>query len=249
MERGSRKHVLDWVTGRRFLPEFLQLLEPVDVKVTARSAWAPTGYDDSIEARLETWGPANFGRHEAWRELQRWWLAHEEGANTPNWDLALVAEIEGTQGLVLVEAKANVPELSAAGKRPPRDSTGSRRNHEHIGRAIEEARTALSPRSPGLRIARDSHYQLSNRIAFTWKLASLGIPAVLVYLGFTGDDGIADAGPPFRDDGHWKETLEEHLKGLSAGPLFEAPHTVQGVPFWLLARSRPVLEPSPPRAR
>lgn len=245
--RGSRKHVLDWAEHPRFLPDLLQLLDPVDVKVTARSAWAPMGYADPVEARLETWGPRHLPSHAAWAELRRWWLAHEKGANTPNWDLALLAEIEGKPGLVLVEAKANVPELSTAGKAPPRDSDRSRQNHERIKRAIAEAREALEPLSPGIRIDRDSHYQLSNRIAFTWKLATLGIPTVLVYLGFAGDQGIADAGLPFRDDQHWKGTFKNHLRDLSAEPLCETRNTAGDVPFWLLARLRPVIEPSPAR--
>ena len=39
-------------------------------------------------------------------------------------------------------------------------------------------------------------------LAFTWKLTSLGIPTVVVYLGFLGDSGIANAGEPFSDEAH-----------------------------------------------
>ena len=34
-------------------------------------------------------------------------------------------------------------------------------------------------------ISHESHYQLANRLAFACKITSLGIPTVLVYLGFT----------------------------------------------------------------
>ncbi len=48
--------------------------------------------------------------------LRKWWLVHERGANTPNWDIAAGCEIEGKTGVILVEAKANVPELKRTRK-------------------------------------------------------------------------------------------------------------------------------------
>ncbi len=37
-----------------------------------------------------------------------------------------------------------------------------------------------------------------------WKLASMGIPNTLVFLGFTGDIEIARTGRYFADDAHWQ---------------------------------------------
>lgn len=244
MYRGSRKHILDWTEHPRFVPEFLRLLAPVAVKVTAESAWAPRGYRFPDEARLEGWGPRHWGSTDTWKELERWWLAAPRGANTPNWDLALVAEIEGQKGLVLVEAKANVPELGDAGKGDPGDSDGSRANHQRIGEAIESARIALLAVAPDLMIGRDNHYQLANRLAFTWKIASLGIPVVLLYLGFTGDDGIRDAGEPLSDSEHWLKVMNGHLEQVGGKELTERRHQLGAAPFWVLVRSRPVLEVS-----
>ena len=142
------------------------------------------------EARLETFGPRALPEYAIWEGLQSWWLAHRVGANTPNWDLAATATIEGRKGLILAEAKANVPELGEAGKSlGDKASERSSENHARIGQAIAEAQTALSSVLEGVNISRGSHYQLANRVAFMWKLASLGIPTVLVYLGFTGDEG------------------------------------------------------------
>jgi hypothetical protein len=245
MHRGSRKHVLDWLESPRFVPEFLQILSPIDVKVVARSSWAPVSHQYPDEARLEEWGPQNFGMHPAWSALSAWWLKKPRRANTPNWDLAMIAEIEGALGLVLVEAKANVREIGSAGKSGPTGSDGSCANHECIGEAIASARTALQSVCPGIAISRDSNYQLSNRIAFTWKLASLGIPVALIYLGFVGDDGICDVSSPFVDDAHWQSVLREHLQEVGAESLFEKRHQLSGAPFWFLSRSRRVLEISP----
>lgn len=157
-------------------------------------------------------------------------------------------EIEGRPGIILVEAKANVPELSIAGK--PLDSNASAasvENHQRIGLAVNETCAQLQRISAATAISRDSHYQLSNRVAFAWKLASLGVPSVLVYLGFSGDDGIADAGTPFTDSSHWKEVFAAYAHSVVPKDLFERRIDCGAAPAWFLVRSRPVIEASPPR--
>lgn len=195
--------------------------------------------------RLEPFGAEAIPGHPACPALMAWWLRHSARANTPNWDLALSCELEGQPGLVLVEAKANVPELSTSGK--PLDATASRRsaeNHERIDAAIREARGGLAASLPSVSIGRDRHYQLSNRLAHGWKLASLGISTVLLYLGFTGGEGIRDAGEPFKDEGHWQQVFREHLQGVCPLEILNAPVQVGPTRFWVLSRSRPTLEQS-----
>jgi hypothetical protein len=173
-----------------------------------------------MEARLETFGPRVIPQTDAWSKLRRWWLAHADGANTPNWDVALSCLVEGSPGLILIEAKANAPEISRAGKplpngraaKPPSDH--SRDNHERIGEAIGEARDALRSIFPNASLSHLNNYQLSNRIAFAWKLASLGVPTVLIYLGFIGDPDIHK---PFSDRDHWNRTFGSHLNEVCAG--------------------------------
>lgn len=246
MYRGSRKHTLDWVEQPFFAPEVLDLTANADAKITSRTVWSPAGYRLTDEARLETWGPKYFGPHAAWAKLENWWLAVTRGANTPNWDLAVVAELAGQPGLILVEAKAHEAELKTAGKNEPDDSNNSRANHERIAAAIDSACKALSPLCSDLLISRDSHYQLSNRLAFAWKLASLGIPVALIYLGFIGDKGIADAGSPFSDAAHWHRAFNTHLSAVGASGLLDKRHQLECAPFWFLSRVRNVLEQSPP---
>ena len=240
--------MLDWTNTPEFPVELLQLVAPVDCRLSARSRWMPRGYRSPDEARLETFGPAVWPETEAWSVLRKWWLAHERGANTPNWDIAASCEIDGSQGLILVEAKANVPELSVAGK--PTDvgvSAASAENHERIGVAIGEARAALQRVSPSTAISRDSHYQLSNRVAFAWKLANAGVPTVLVYLGFWGDDGLADVGAYFQSSGHWESVFTEYARSVVPIDLFEYRIECGAAPMWLLVRSRQVIEASRPR--
>jgi hypothetical protein len=247
MFRGSRKHILDWTSSPEFCVELLQLVAPVEVRASGQSRWMPRGYGAPAEARLETFGPEAFPDSKAWSSLHTWWLAHEEGPNTPNWDVALSCEVEGQPGLVLVEAKANVPELSTSGKLlDPNASQESCDNHDRIGAAITEACLQLRRTSPMTCISRDSHYQLSNRVAFTWKLATLGLNTVLVYLGFCGDDGIADVGEPIRDAAHWNEVFAAHAHSLIPEDLFERRINCGAASMWLQVRSRHVIEASKP---
>lgn len=248
-QRGSRKHVLDWTSRPEFLVDLLRLLEPVDVRITARSHWMPRGYASPEEARLDSFGPKCLPDLGAvWHDIRAWWLRHEAGANTPNWDIALACEIEGRPGVVLVEAKANVPELGPAGKRREEGaSPRSAANHEQIGQAIAEACRELRRIEPAVAISRDRHYQLSNRLAFAWKLASLGVPTVLVYLGFIGDDGITDVGAPFEDSSHWQEEFNRHAAPVAPKALFNRRINCDTAPAWFLVRDRPVIEASSAR--
>jgi hypothetical protein len=185
--------------------------------------------------------------NEVWAKLRRWWLAHERGANTPNWDIALACEVESQPGVILVEAKANVPELTASGKLLDNAaSTVSHENHARIAEAISEACSQLRRISANVAISRDSHYQLSNRVAFAWKLASLGVPTVMIYLGFVGDAGIAEAGEPFNDAAHWNDVFAAYAHSLVPKELFERRIDCGTAPMWLLVRSRPVIETSKP---
>ena len=186
--RGSRKHILGWV-GRGtepFRASLNQMLAGCGAEIRNTDIWMPHGTTSTREARL---GSNDLGvlTKDIQRELTKWWLVHPSGANTPNWDLAAGASFSGREGLVLVEAKAHLGELEKAGKRPcktNRDEDGYNRsedNGQRIGVAIDQACNALKSQVPGVSISRDRYYQISNRIAFTWKLASLGIPVVLVY--------------------------------------------------------------------
>jgi hypothetical protein len=246
MFRGSRKHVLDWTARPTFCEELLALVAPVDARISARSEWMPRGYHAPDEARLGTFGPRFLPDSAVWTTLRKWWLTHESGANTPNWDIAIGCDVEGRSGLILVEAKANVPELAVAGKLV--DSTMSARsgeNHRRIGLAINEECAELQRISVTTAISRDSHYQLSNRVAFAWKLASLGIPTILVYLGFLGDEGIRDAGAPFTDSAHWEATFAQYAHSVVPRDLFERRIDCGAAPAWFQVRSRHVIEASP----
>lgn len=245
--RGSRKHMLDWLDSPDFRADLNAMVSASGAVVGADDVRIPREREDPTEARLEAFGPRHVSEFSSWQEVRDWWLVHHRGANTPNWDLVATCSAGGRRGLVLLEAKANVKELKAEGKPlQPGASERSTENHNRIGAAINEARAALLPQWPSLAISRDTHYQLSNRIAFAWRLASLGLPVVLVYLGFIGDEGIRDAGEPFASDKDWTAAFWKHAEGILPKDMCEQAVDCGATPFWFLLRSREVIEPSPP---
>ena len=114
--RGSRKHVLDWVEQPAFLAELERLAAPAPVRIEPRAWHMPKGYDEPAEARLERGCPILLSDGKTRWELRDWWLTPYRRANTPNWELAVECSIGGRRGLLLVEAKANEPELAARGR-------------------------------------------------------------------------------------------------------------------------------------
>ncbi len=145
--------------------------------------WMPNGLIEPDEAKLgETAGFLDDAHR---NQVTNWWLAVRPNANTPNWDLVSTCSIDGMKGLVLIEAKAHEGELSMSGKAKP-ETDNECKNHERIKQAIEDANQGLiaSSQLVGWMLSADSHYQLSNRFAWAWKTARLGVPVVLVYLGF-----------------------------------------------------------------
>ncbi|UCZ56621.1 hypothetical protein LGV61_12960 [Desulfurispirillum indicum] len=244
-ERGSRKHVLDWTGSPSFLDELAELLLPAPVTFSADALYMPRGEGAPKEARLEQFGPQVFADSDLRGALRTWWLRHKSGANTPNWDIAAGCQLEGKPGMVLVEAKAHWGELSSGGK--PlynKASVGSRENHEQIGTAIHEACLGWQMIDSRVSISRNTHYQLANRLAFTWKLATLQIPTVLLYLGFTGDAGV---GKPFSDDANWQNAFRKHTQSAWPADLLDRRLVVNDTPVWVVSRSRPIIEPSPPK--
>ena len=209
----------------------------------------PHGWEQPRESRLfnEASPFLDPGRKDI---LRRWWLAHE--GNIPNWDLIVQAAGRDGPALVLVEAKAKVSEFDCKAKPliyrsedlEARERTSE--NHRRIGRAIEEASNALS--SQGICISCEHHYQLSNRIAMAWKLASLGVPNTLVFLGFTGDREISREGDYFADDTHWRRAFTEYLKGVLPVDLLEKDLASGAASFRVLSRSLPVMQHSRPLA-
>lgn len=227
--RGSFPRCLQLMDGNsdEVAKRITELVNLKDVIITPDCKWMPLGkpvenangtrdLNNTNEAELTK---VPFIESQVRNELKEWWLAHSKNARVPNWDIASEAIIGGQKGLLLVEAKAHAKELKTDGKSFDKDATdGSKDNHDKIGDAIKEANDYLNNET-GYKwnLSRDSHYQLSNRFAWSWKLASMGVPVVLVYLGFLN----ADIGEPFNSYKDWEKCVLTHSKGIVPGEVWE----------------------------
>ena len=217
--KGSRPRCVLLTDGYReeVAERLTRLVGHPDVLVQADGAWLPDGKQSVAEAELgNPRKPNNLVSVETHKRLQNWWLP--VAARTPNWDIASTCSVKGRPGLLLVEAKAHATELARGGKsfKGEKASINSKRNHERIGEAIEEASAGLRiSTEENWNLSRDSHYQLSNRFAWAWKLASLGVPVVLVYLGFLeATEMAADKKQPLDSLEAWEIIVKEHSKGI-----------------------------------
>ena len=200
--RGSLPRCLLLTEGSKELvsSRLNRLVEPFAHIDAGRHYWMPRGLHEPREARLGE-SPQLLTDPSHRNDVKKWYLeVFGPTTNTPNWDIAASATFNGgKEGLVLVEAKAHVNELHIAGK--PFRTTGPKASdplrHKRIGEAIAEAGVRLNAIEPGFSLSRDSHYQLSNRFAWAWKVASMGVPVLLVYLGFLNADEMRDRGSHF----------------------------------------------------
>ena len=223
--RGSRPRCVLMVDGGRedVAERLTRLVDLPGVAVSAKDRWQPRGrpvrrgdsWDTTPGDEVDLAGSNDLVSQEIRRRLRRWWLeVPTSRTRTPVWDLAATCTIRNRPGLLLAEAKAHAGELSVTGKAVPTSPNGWR-NHERIGAAIAEANDGLGLDSGRpWALSRDSHYQLSNRFTWAWKLASLGVPVVLVYLGFLNADEMTDRGQPFRSEDELTSVLMDHGDGI-----------------------------------
>ncbi len=206
----------------------------------------PRGFDDVEEAQLHN-AHRLLERESHGEALKSWWLAvPTPNSKTPNWDIASACEISGRRGLLLIEAKAHDVELRSEEKGKPLTSgregsvsINARRNHVRIGACIQDASLALAGET-GLpwALSRDWNYQMANRFTWAWKLASLGFPMILVYLGFLDCDEMAKKEQKaFCSDDEWRSLVLAHSAALVPPDVWNNPWKVHGQPFVPLIRS------------
>ena len=216
--KGSRPRCVLFMDGERkdVAKRLTDLVRFPGVRVSADDVWMPCGkpvkkedgsWDKkpAAEARLNQ---ANCLVHPRFRnKLRDWWLCH--GGNTPVWDIASTCKVNGKRGLILIEAKAHETELTDPGDCKSKNC----KNIEQIRQAISEANCNLQLKTKNpWNLSQYGHYQLSNRFAWSWKLASLGVPVVLVYLGFLNAQDMACDSPIFKSESDWKRILKEYAK-------------------------------------
>ena len=194
-----------------------------DVVIGENDFWAPQGIPKRLTDGQWDLEPTNEAKlretehllsPEQQLDVTQWWLAcPTPTSNTPNWDIASTCTVHGKKGLMLVEAKAHDQELIKAEKGKP---IHSKLNHDRIGECITKANTELG-RFTGLdwKLSRDSHYQMSNRFAWAWKMTELGYPVVLIYLGFIQANEMEyGKNHPFPDQANWEQIVRSHSRPL-----------------------------------
>ena len=214
-QRGSkpRCHLFTDGTPAEVAGRLTALVKPYG-SVSRTCNWLPAGFDEVEEVQLHKRN--SLIAAERSRRLAKWWFEVPGGSGL-FWDIASQCVLgtgrQARSGILLVEAKAHTAELEKGGKElKPGATSGSHRNHESIGMAIEAANVGLRSltENQGWGLSRDDCYQMANRFAWAWKLASLGIPVVLVYLGFLNAIEMSDQGDPFCEPADWVECVKAH---------------------------------------
>lgn len=241
--KGSKKHILEWIgDDKQVLSK--KVMELVDIKRLEKLErfevdlkdlwWYPISKEKAEEKQIASINLMPIGPQK--NELKEWWVKYE--GKTPTWDFICNCKIDEIPGIVMVEAKAHKGELKSEGKglnaKNVANLSDQLQNHDQIGQAIAEAKGGLSTFIKGVNISRDSHYQLSNRIAFAWKLASLGIPVILVYLGFYGDDYFDDK----FEEATCEKVMRDYIDSVFPIDKYEGKMIQTGnKPFWFIVRS------------
>lgn len=234
--RGSRARCLALTDGpdEVVASRLCKLFGPYAAIDHSRHVWQPRGFAAPDEAKL---GEApQFLTADHRDVVTGWWLAVRGRANTPNWDIACTATIDGAEGLLLVEAKAHANEIKNDGK----SAKGNVANHARITAAIVEASDGLNTVLPGWALSVDRCYQLCNRFAWAWKIASLGVPVLLVYLGFLRADEMADVGEPLVDHDNWERLVREHGQPVVPPEAWDTVIDVRGTALRAVIRSAEV---------
>lgn len=199
----------------------------------------PQGFESTQEAQL--------GRDDILLDstigqaLINWWLAVPGRVRIPNWDIASTCRIEGKRGLLLVEAKAHDEELNLekAGKKQGKsESKNSLRNRVQIIECVRQANQALSVDTQmPWSLSIEHNYQMSNRFTWAWKLTELGMPVILIYLGFLRAVEMKDRGTPLNDQAIWTELVVSHSNPLFPSKIWNQRWTLNGQLFIPLVKT------------
>lgn len=213
-DKGSKKHVLDLVSSSRFRNIMNRVIGCPEIRIAEHCHQRPLSrrsLADSREYELEEYTMAlPFPGHAPLDK--KWWLCHKTGLNKrPTWDLLCHITVRDRPGLLLVETKAHVREMLEQDKKTaPGAGSKSMQNDRQIKQRIVETNDKLNALGIGsFYLSTKDHYQLANRLSYLAKLASDGVPTVLLYLGW-----LKSPSWPrdfFRDDAHWHDVVTNHM--------------------------------------
>ncbi len=237
-DRGSRPRCVLLCDGSadQVARRLTDVVRRPEVEISAQDRWQPQGTGDAREVELDkaSEGCAVVLPRVMRLQLRKWWLTEGGGrSRTPSWDIASTCTVSGRKGLLLVEAKAHAKELTKGDK-----CVAGPANRKRIEGALAQANTGLRNATGGSwRLSVEHRYQIANRFAWSWKLAQLGVPVVLLYLGFLNAVEMEDRGSPFGSGDEWRDTLLEYCRGAIDPACWEMMLNVEGTSLLALIRS------------
>ena len=175
------------------------------------------------ERELKTYLDNQGYNHEEVECISKWWPSR-----SPVWDFICKANLNGVEGLILLEAKSHKDETKKARKPAPDlknvvDFEQATMNHQRIEENINNEFSELGGVYTG-------YYQIANRVAFANKVRKvLNIPVLLVFLGFINDDDFKKNKWISKMD--WDEDMMTylrtlHLDGLLSTDIDELPEKI-----------------------
>jgi len=231
--------MLDYVASPKFHESLNSLLEGTGAVVADNAPSSPSATDCG-ERSVEGYLKRNQGLGLP-VPAPDWWTPF--GGKAPTWDLLCPITFTGTLGLLIVECKAHQSEMVQSRRtlKLAEMSISSFRNHVSIARKLLDANCALDRLGFGrYALSLSVAYQLSNRIAYLHHLASLGVPTVLMYLGWLRSPDCRGA-RPFQDHAAWNDAVTFQFEKIGPRAFLETSHTSRAS-FQMIVRSLPVSE-------
>lgn len=238
-DRGSYRHMLDFASAHNFrevMNGFLSGTDSILAKADHRHPCGRSNKHEWTECELED-HLKRYPLPEYSGLDRRWWIAYK--GSRPTWDLVSHIEVDGKPGLLLVEAKAHFDEMDEKNTKSPADLKNERSvaNDLSIRLRLAESNLALTQMGLGeFHLSADHDYQLSNRVAYLHKIASDGVPAVLMYLGWIeSPDWLTDA---FPDSSAWERAVKTHFTRVGPAEFIGSKRRSKtGASFQMIVRS------------
>jgi len=234
--KGSQGAILELISYEDFFVQLKDIIGDNTIEFSDKEKYLPESIMSPKEAELK-----DFLKNTEWENLTdpiiNWWLdIIKPNTRTPNWDFISTCTINGKKGLLLVEAKAHSKEI----KENDRCGSKNESNQNKIETAINQAKDNINMNNSfSISISRDKCYQLSNRIAHAWWLASQGVPVILLYLGFLNCDEMKENGNIFKDDLEWQECFKNYSSKVGVNCLINESINCNKSEFKLICRSYP----------
>lgn len=232
--KGSQSAMIELINSDDFLDKLKEIVDDDSIEFSKNEKFKPISKEKPKEGELK-----DFLINTEWSELANnignWWLGIQKAnLRTPNWDFISTCTINGKKGLLLIEAKAHWNELTN-----DHCSSNSKNNREKIETAINQAKDDINNKNivPPISISIDNYYQLSNRIAHSWWLASQGVPVILLYLGFLNCSDMQDNVKVFTSDLDWKNCFNQYSSKVGIDNLIGKSIDCNKSEFKLICRS------------